>query len=210
FDDGNREKTLNLVTRKDRRKGESGKISAGYGTDERYMVGAALNLFDNQRKITIMGLTNNINMSDFSIGETPGGSMRGRRGGWGGGPPSGITSTNTIGLNYNDMWGKKVEITSSYNFLSSETTNSEASLRSFTAGEQEGNQLDQQSENINTEDSHRFNLRLQYNINDNNRLVISPNITFQENASNAVGLSRLYGSEGTVLTNSETSNRSDN
>lgn len=210
FDDGNREKTLNLVTRKDRRKGESGKISAGYGTDERYMVGAALNLFNNDRKISVMGLTNNINMSDFSIGETPGGGMRGRRRGWGGGSPNGIISTNAIGVNYNDMWGKKIEIASSYNFTGRDVANHEASFRDYTAGEQEGNRLEQTSVNDSEEKSHRFNFRMQYNINENNRLIVSPNISFQETESFGNGLTQLYGANGELLTNSETNDVRDN
>lgn len=204
FDDGNREKTLNLVTRKDRRKGESGKISAGYGTDERYMIGAALNIFNNDRKITLMGLTNNINMSDFSIGETPGGSMRGRRGGWGGGSPNGIISTNTLGVNYNDMWGKKIEVTSSYNFTSRKVDNSEFSIRDYTAGEQVGNRMERVLLDNNEENSHRFNFRMQYNINENNRLVISPNITLQESNSVTNGSALLYDSGRDLLTDAET------
>lgn len=210
FDDGNREKTLNLVTRKDRRKGESGKISAGYGTDDRYMVGAALNLFNNDRKITFMGLSNNINMSDFSIGETPGGRMRRRRGGWGGGTPNGIISTNAIGVNYNDMWGKKIEIASSYNFTSGRVANNEVSLRDFTTGEQEGNQMEQTSLNDSEENSHRLNFRMQYNINENNRLIVSPNVTLQQNKSITNGHTLLFDADGDLLTNSETNNTADN
>ncbi|MDX5437711.1 MAG: TonB-dependent receptor, partial [Pontibacter sp.] len=76
FDDGNRLKTINFRTKKEARHGYTGKVSAGYGTDERYMVGATLNYFNNNRRITLTGITNNINMSEYSIGETPGGGMR--------------------------------------------------------------------------------------------------------------------------------------
>ncbi|CAN5424177.1 hypothetical protein BH23BAC1_BH23BAC1_27300 [soil metagenome] len=210
FDDGNREKTLNFVTRKEARKGQSGKISAGYGTDDRYMVGAALNIFDGDRKITLMGLTNNINMLDFSIGETPGGGMRGRRGRWGGGSPNGIISTNTMGMNYNNMWGKKVEISSSYNFNSREVFNWESTFREFTAGEQVGNQLEQQTLNNNLTNSHRLNFRLQYNINENNRLLITPNVTVQQNNSTIGGITQLFDLGRALLTNSETDNRTEN
>ena len=206
FDDGNREKTLNLITRKDRRKGESGKISVGYGTDERYMVGVALNLFNEDRKVTIMGLTNNINMSDFSIGETPGG---GSRGGWGGRAPSGVTTTNTAGINFNDIWNQNMEISSSYNFAARDGVNSNSSLRDYTGGEQEGNRMEQNSQNNNLDDSHRFNFRMQYNINDNNRLIITPNITYQDSRSVNNSSSILRDAEGNELSSSETNNISD-
>src|SRR5690606_14961438 len=128
--------------------------------------------FNNDRKITVTGLTNNINMFDFSIGETPGGGMRGRRGGWGGGSPNGIINTNTFGVNYNDMWGKRMEVSGTYNYSNRDLFNNQTRIREYTSGRNIGDILNERSRNENTDDSHRLNFRLQYNINDNNRLLI--------------------------------------
>lgn len=210
FDDGNRAKTLNIVMRKDRRKGQMGKISAGYGTDERYMIGASLNLFDGERKITLTGLTNNINMFDFSIGETPGGGMRGRRGGWGGGSPNGIINTNTFGVNYNDMWGKRIEVSGSYNYTNRDLFNRQLRYREYTSGRSIGDVFNEDSRNNNTDNSHRFNFRLQYNINENNRLLITPNISILNSNSLVDRTSATFNSEGNPLTDSKNSNVSEN
>lgn len=196
FDDGNHSKTLNFVTRRDRRKGYIGKISAGYGTDDRYMVGAALNIFNGERKITITGLTNNINMFDFSIGETPGGGMRGRRGGWGGGSPNGIINTNTFGVNYNDMWGKKIEVSSSYNYSNRDVFNRQYRYLEYTAGRNLGDITNENSANDNNDESHRFNFRLQYNINENNRLLISPSISVQRSSGLEDRLAETFNFDG--------------
>ncbi|MFD2515565.1 outer membrane beta-barrel protein [Pontibacter locisalis] len=181
FDDGNRVKTLNFRTKKEARQGYMGKVSAAYGTDDRYMVGAAINYFNNNRRITVTGLTNNINMFDFSVGETPGGGMRGRRG-WGGGSPNGIINTNTFGVNYNDMWGKKVEVSGNYNYFNRDLINNQIRFRDYI-GNVEGLEYKEQSRNEDADESHRFNFRLQYNMNENNRFLITPSLSFQNTNS---------------------------
>ncbi|WP_242928975.1 TonB-dependent receptor [Pontibacter vulgaris] len=209
FEDGNRVKTINFITKKERRQGYVGKASAGYGTDDRYMVGASLNYFNNSRRITVTGLTNNINMFDFSVGETPGGGMRGRRM-WGGGSPNGIINTNTFGLNYNDMWGKKMEVSANYNYTNRDIVNNQFRYRENISGVNEGQEYNENSLNENNEDSHRFNFRLQYNINSNNRLLITPNISFQQNNNLINRTANTIAGNGDALSQSLSKINSDN
>ncbi|SIT78870.1 outer membrane beta-barrel protein [Pontibacter indicus] len=203
FEDGNRLKTINFITRKDRRQGYTGKISAGYGTDERYMAGAAINYFNNDRRITVTGLTNNINMFDFSIGETPGGGMRGRRGGWGGGSPTGIINTNNFGINYQDKWGKKMDVSANYNYTNRDIVNDQYRFRDFVSDEA-GLQYTENSTNRDREDGHRLNMRLQYNINANNRLLVTPSLRLQNDESFTSRDARTFDLNGTL---SESLNR---
>ncbi|NDK55486.1 TonB-dependent receptor [Pontibacter fetidus] len=211
FDDGNRVKTLNFTTKKDRRQGYMGKISAGYGTDERYMVGAAVNYYNGNRRVTVTGLTNNINMSDFSVGETPGGGMRGRRGPFGGGSPNGISNTNMFSINFNDMLGKKIEVSGNYSFTNRDNENNQYRFRDFinTDTTYLENTLDNEKDN-----SHRFNLRLQYNINENNRLLVTPSISVQNtdaiNYINASTIDNAETAEAQALTSSLTKSDSRN
>ncbi|MDO6391944.1 outer membrane beta-barrel protein [Pontibacter sp. BT731] len=203
FEDGNRLKTINFITRKDRRQGYTGKISAGYGTDERYMAGAAINYFNNDRRITVTGLTNNINMFDFSVGETPGGGMRGRRGGWGGGSPTGIINTNNFGVNYQDKWGKKMEVSANYNYTNRDIVNDQYRFRDFVSDEA-GLQYTEDSNNRDREDGHRLNMRLQYNINANNRLLVTPSLRLQNDESFTERNASTFDLNGTL---SESLNR---
>jgi hypothetical protein len=203
FEDGNRLKTINFITRKESRQGYTGKISAGYGTDDRYMAGAAINFFNNDRRITVTGLTNNINMFDFSVGETPGGGMRGRRGGWGGGPPIGIINTNNFGINYQDKWGKKIDVGANYNYTNRDIVNNQYRFRDFVS-DQAGLQYTENANNRDLEDGHRLGMRLQYNINSNNRLLVTPTLSFQNNDSFTGRNARTFDLEGTL---SESLNR---
>lgn len=186
FDDGNRAKTINIVTKPNRRKGLIGKTSAAYGSDNRYMVGASINAFKGDTRFTFSGISNNINMSDFSIGETPGGGNRGRRGrgnqsGSIGGPSgNGISSINNIALNYNDMWGKKMEVSGNYAYTHRNTDQYQSVYRGFIAPRDSGQVYSENNLRNNITADHRLNMRLEYNINERNRLLISPNVTFHE------------------------------
>jgi uncharacterized membrane protein YgcG len=101
FDDGNSVKTINITTRQNKNNGQFGKIYAGAGDDQRYQSGASVNFFKKDQRLTIIGLSNNINQQNFSnqdilgvLGSTGGGGMQagsgGRpQGGGGGGAPRG-------------------------------------------------------------------------------------------------------------------------
>ena len=92
-----------------------------------------MNYFKGDRRITLLGLFNDVNQQDFSIDDILGTMSGGKRPGGGGPgmpPPgskgpgemnrmtsqSGVTSANAIGLNYSDQWGEKIEVNGSYFF----------------------------------------------------------------------------------------------
>lgn len=84
FDDGNTSKQMNLVTRKDRRNGAFGRVYAGYGDQDRYSAGGTINDFRGMQRITVLGMSNNINQQNFAfqdiLGMSGGGGMSGGMG----------------------------------------------------------------------------------------------------------------------------------
>ncbi|WP_210486006.1 TonB-dependent receptor [Rufibacter aurantiacus] len=182
-DDGNSAKTINIITKPEKRTGQFGKASAGYGSDNKYMVGVAVNSFNGNQRLTFTGLTNNINLLDFSVGETPGGGMRGRRPPMGGGTTSGLISTNTLGLNYSDLWGKKMEVSGNYKFTDRSITNNQFRVQNYTLPSDSGQVYSENRLSATNTKDHQFNFRLDYNINPNNRLLITPSLTVQESNS---------------------------
>lgn len=88
FDDGNTQKTINLITKADKRNGIFGRISGGYGTIDRYNANGMLNYFNGNQRITVLAQTNNINQQNFAMQDLfglSGGAGGGPRGGGGGG-----------------------------------------------------------------------------------------------------------------------------
>ena len=88
FDDGETSKTINIITKRNMRNGRFGKVYAGYGTEDRYQAGGNINLFNGDQRISIIGLSNNINRQNFSSEDllgVVGSSGRGRGGRRGGG-----------------------------------------------------------------------------------------------------------------------------
>lgn len=207
FDDGNTSKSINIVTKANMRQGNFGRIYAGYGTDDRYAGGGNISFFNNARRISIIGLTNNINQQNFSsedlVGASGGGG--GRRGGggggrWGGGgdffvgQQSGISKTNSLGINFSDAWGKKVDVTASYFFNNSKLNNIQTINRENLQEDSStfnDNSNISQSENYN----HRFNLRLNYKIDSNNTLLFTTNASLQSNNSIYDELAKISGAD---------------
>jgi len=70
FDDGNTTKTINIITKDGVGNAQFGKFFAGYGTDSRYQLGGNTSFFDGDRRISIIGQSNNIKYkySEFCIG----------------------------------------------------------------------------------------------------------------------------------------------
>src|SRR3546814_2309813 len=57
FDDGNRIKTMNIVTRPDRRVGQFGRLNAAMGNQDRYNVNGNYNYRDGDNRYSFLGMT---------------------------------------------------------------------------------------------------------------------------------------------------------
>ena len=84
-DDGNSQRTINVVTKAGMRNGQFGRIYAGAGTDDRYQAGGNVSFFKENRRISLVGLTNNINQQNFASQDLLGVTSSGNRGGGPGG-----------------------------------------------------------------------------------------------------------------------------
>ena len=211
FDDGNTDKTINIITKPGRNNGQFGKVYAGFGNDRsddpaRYTLGGTVNFFKGDRRISVLGLSNNINQQNFSsqdllgaLGGTQrqGGGANRPRGGGGGatrggsgdasnflvGQQGGITGTSAFGLNYSDTWGKKVTVTGSYFFNDTRNTSNTLLNRTYfaTSGQSQFYSEDETAATRNN--NNRTNLRLEYKINSKNSLIITPQMSWQSTRS---------------------------
>jgi hypothetical protein len=197
FDDGNREKTINIITKKDRRKGYFGKMSVGAGDNNRFASSISMNRFNGNQQISLIGQGNNINQQNFSIqdilgamGSSGGGRGGGGFGGGGGnvgnfltGTQAGIAKTWAGGLNYNDVWGKKTSVSGSYFYNNLNTNNDNANFReTFATGDSSlFNNSTTASNNKNA--NHRFNFEIEHKFDSTNSIQIRPGFSNQHNES---------------------------
>ena len=69
IDDGKREKVINLSLKKERKDMGFGKAMAGGGTQSRYIGQGSYNRFSEGKQLSLMGMSNNINIQDQTGGE---------------------------------------------------------------------------------------------------------------------------------------------
>ena len=203
IDDGNRQRTINLVTKRDKRKGWFGTNGAGAGTAGRYQGRLGLNRFDNGRQVSALALANNVNEQDFAEagGPASGGSGLGGSGGAvfrqpGGGAgasndnpqPSSILETGALGLNYRDAWGRHAEVAGSYLATRATETTDQQLHRANVAGRpgpggESGPPLltDQTLRERTTPTSHRLNFRLDYSLDSLTSLRVTPYAWWERN-----------------------------
>jgi len=167
FDDGERLKTINIITKANRRKGQFGKTTAGYGTEDRYLAGASINAFDEDRRITFTGLANNVNQLSYTSDAATQSRSDGR-------PQEGIVTTSILGLNYSDQWGTQLKITGNYGYTKNENVGIVNRVRDFVTSDQSDVTYTEQSQDIRTNHRHVANIRLEYNPNDKTRVLYIP------------------------------------
>ncbi len=211
FNDGNTDKTMNITTKSGRNNGKFGKVYAAYGTNERYLAGLNYNSFKGDQRITLLGMSNNINQQNFSMQDLFGGSASAPRmpmGGGGGGSrgymmggggsggmgdmsnffvgqQTGISTTNSLGLNYSDKWGTKTLVSGSYFFNNSKTLSDKITHRTYLINP-EVSQLYQDSSLSESQNfNNRFNLRLEHTFDSFNSVIYTPRISFQNNTNNS-------------------------
>lgn len=172
MDDGNDVKSINIVTQKDKRNGQFGKVYAGYGTDNHYKAGGMINFFNNDRRISVLGMSNNVNQRGFSD-EGDGGS---------GG--NGISKSNALGINFNDQLNKKLEVAGSYFFNNGNRSNNRILNRQNFIGEDSTQYYDEIRTSQSKSNNHKVNLRLDYKIDSNNSILLKSGMSF--NTGNSV------------------------
>lgn len=215
IDDGSRAKTINIKLKKDKRNGYFGRLMVGGGTDERYESTLSFNRFNGDQRWSIVGGSNNINRQTFSFndivtsmggfGSRGGGGIGGGagfgggggnvsfgggggRGGFnfgGGGGGNGITRATNIGINYSNKFNSKVDLQASYFFSNSNNRNERSSLRETYFANDSTAQQQSDSRSNNTNNNHRANFRLQYDIDSMNQILWTSNFTTQHSETHS-------------------------
>ncbi len=191
FDDGNRVKTINITTKKDKRKGYFGKAVAAAGTDETYDEMFNFHRFNSTKQISALGQANDVNKQNFSNQDILGtGGGRGGRGS-GGGTGSGITTTWSGGTNLRQDWKNNSTFSGSYFYNQQHNSIVQNSLTQNIITADSSNYNNQSERDLKMNYNHRINLNLEENFDSSNSLTIRPNISFQKTDYTTNQLSNL-------------------
>jgi len=128
--------SINLTIDEKKNKGWFGKVMAGAGSSNRYESSGLINYFNNNRKVSVLASSNNINATGFSMDEIFDNMGGGRNSNiWVGdngsffvnrrrfGGNTGITQSHLAGVNYADEWRKDSPLALSYFFSEANTRN---------------------------------------------------------------------------------------
>lgn len=178
---------LNIVTRPDKRRGAFGRLYGAYGIPDKYIGGGNVNIFDQDRRITIIGLVNNVSRQNFSfediLGTTEEANGTAANKNFMVKPLDGISTVQALGVNYSDDWGSKAKIAASYFFNRTDNRNvSQTEKQSFTSTDKlvlYDDENTSQALNLN----HRFNSRLDYKIAADHSLMMRTSFSVQDNDS---------------------------
>lgn len=130
IDDGVRQKTINIRLKTNLTKTKTGKLTGGYGTDDRYLGRLNYNSFSEKQNITILGAANNINRTGFAQEDFSAFTGQNKRGGGNFNNPQqnqnaakGFQETQSGGFNFTNNLTSKTELTASYFYNNQNTLN---------------------------------------------------------------------------------------
>src|SRR5215204_1004299 len=90
------------------------------------------------------------------------------------GQQAGISKTNSIGINYNDKWGKNLDVSGSYFYNNRKTENSEQTAREYFPIGDTTQFYDQNAASEGNNYNHRANFRFDWKLDSSNSILITP------------------------------------
>jgi hypothetical protein len=194
IDDGSRTRTINIKLKKDKKKGMFGRVLGGMGSSDRYTASGNLNLFNDNRQLSVLGGANNVNRLGFTENDLLQsiGNPNGRGGNRGGAPASrnttgagnngdGNTESWSAGVNYRDEWRKKVIIGANYFISGTDRDIRRNSYRQNFFPNDSASFANTDTRNLTKNQAHNLNIRIEYNIDSMNSILITPNFRYNEN-----------------------------
>ena len=208
--DGDPEKILNIVTRTDKSVGNSANMKAGGGSNERYetsLFGTRLN--GNQNIALNLRLNNTVNgvakvdaMESNTDTGRGGGGNRGNSGNNNANATSGSGGTTNNGVSafsYRDKIGSRWKINTNYRYNFNNTNSLNSSLSEIYSTKGTIFSTNESDRNNNTK-AHNFSFELEADLDSNNFLRITPEISFSATSTNS---QTAIGQSGNLITQNQ-------
>lgn len=232
IDDGEREKTINLKLKEDKKKGVFGNVTGGYGQtnfddpDHLYEGKVSVNRFSNKLQLSVLGMLNNNNQQGFSVNEyinfmgglanmMGGGGGRIRLGSGNSGIPlstggelgTGFMRTGAGGINFNYDISKKTEIQTSYFYNDLSNTLDQTTFRQQFLNN-DIFETNSESSQLTANNNHRVNITVRHEIDSMQNLIFRSNAGINDAMLTQNSFSETFDNEGSVENRSLTDNAS--
>ena len=197
------EKILNINLKEDKKILHFGQVTAGSGTDKRYLGSFGLNRFNNGNELSILGSFNNTNTNLFSYGDIGGGKRSDSSleidefid------PIDGLNTTSSLAINLARKLGKYSRINTSYNFIEKNTdiegfSNLKSSYIGNTIVKSE------EFENLQKDINHKVRILLDSKFENNDVLRFEGNLTYNRK--------NILNKKESTLSNAQITNRGRN
>lgn len=184
-DNGEGYTALNIVTVPDKRRGAFGRVYGAYGIPDKYIGGGNVNIFNQERRISVIGLVNNVSRQNFSfediLGTTEGQNDKSKNNNFMVRPLDGLSTVQAVGVNYSDNWGKKATVTASYFFNNTDNRNTAWSDKQTFTSSDKLVLYDELNDSRTRNGNHRFSSRIDYKINTQHSLMMRTSLSTQDN-----------------------------
>lgn len=197
---GEENKVLNLTLKKDQNQGWFGRAFGGYGSEDRYEAGGNMNMFNTEKQISIIASANNTNRSSAGMGSFGISNAQSSLGGGG----SGFTDNKTGGLNFSNVFSKKLTMASSYFYSRGFFENNTRTQRQYILAEDDLSIYDYHSlnTNSNTNNNHRLNVSIDYRPDTMTNLYLNAAYGKMDGYSSSANDASSKGRTGTLLNTS--------
>lgn len=202
FDDGERTRALNVVTKHKRNRSTIARVNGGYGTtiDEhnadfknRFNFRGDYSSFTENNRISLFANSTNVNNRD-------------------GANSSGLFTRRQAGLGVYNKWKNDLELTVNYRYNDNQNVRKTTTLRDYFPTDQFDSRIyNDTTSNKNNAKTHNAEIRLEYKINDKNKLLFIPRLTITDNTTLSLRrASNIVNDEVNSITNTDSRSLGDN
>ena len=175
FDDGSKIKSINIITKN--KLGDKAatiaEASVGYGYDNVYMGSLSYLRMSDKQQLSVMGGSNNINITPVGMGHRYGGDDGG-----------GIKTQTGVAINFTQVLKNEGEIGISYQYKNKKTDILSESVRTYFKTDSYDNRLYTSIDSsFNTSNSHNFSLDYKVNLGDKTQITFRPTGSLSESSN---------------------------
>ena len=205
FDDGQRDKVINIKTKPDRRHGYFGRTLMGKGDGNKYSGGAHFNAFNGDKRYSFNIMANNVN----ETGLHQQGRGRSRRGN--ANVQNGLSNTYAFAGNFNNSYlEEKMEVSANFNFNNSNTLTEIGSDIEYLLGARANQFMRMDMESNAKQTRNNASARIKWDIDSVNRLNFQPNFSFNINKNGNSSFGNTNKGESDPINESRRSSESEN